>query len=52
MYTQMNALAAYESALSNLNGWEIGGIVVVLVVVGVAIWMLPEFIRYMRIRHM
>ena len=47
MYTQMNALAAFE-----LNGWEIGGIVAVVIVAGVALWMLPEFLRYMKIRHM
>jgi hypothetical protein len=51
MYTQMNALAASD-ALSSLNGWEIGGIVALLIVAGIGLWMLPEFLRYMKIRHM
>jgi len=50
MHTQMNALAASE--LSSLNGWEIGGIIALVIVGGVGLWMLPEFLRYMKIRHM
>ena len=52
MFTQLNALADAGSAASGLNGWEIGGIVVAVIIAGVLVWMLPELIRYMKIRHM
>lgn len=52
MFTQLNALADAGNAVSGLNGWEIGGIIAGLIVAGAAIWMLPELIRYMKIRHM
>ncbi len=52
MVTQMIALSDAGYVLSSLNGWEIGGIVVALIVVAGVVWMLPELIRYMKIRHM
>ncbi len=52
MLTDMKVLANASDVMSRLNGWEISGIIAAVLVAGVAIWMLPELIRYMKIRHM
>jgi hypothetical protein len=38
--------------MGELSGWEIGGLVVVLVFAGVLVWIMPELIRYVKISRM
>lgn len=52
MLTRMNSIGDAGTSLSGLNGWEISGIVVALLVIAFGVWMAPEIIRYMKIRHM
>jgi hypothetical protein len=52
MLTRMNSIGDAGASLSRLNGWEISGIIVALLVIALGAWLAPEFIRYMKIRHM
>jgi hypothetical protein len=49
---RMNSIGDTGSSLSRLNGWEISGIVVALLLIALGAWLTPEIVRYMKIRHM
>jgi hypothetical protein len=52
MLTRMNTLGDAGNSLSRMNGWEISGIVIALLLIAFGAWMAPEFVRYMKMRNM
>ena len=52
MLRQIGSVGRSELGMTRLSGLEISGLVLVLICAGVLAWIMPELIRYIKIRHM